>query len=1221
MSSGGNAVKIPVSLDLTSLNKLLNKLKQQLNKDFSEIAKIIEGSTKGIDENMDKSFNSMQKSSRKATDSVKNNFKTIEKSTNQTFKEVEKQVNNTSKSIKDDFKTSTDNASKSFKDLQIEAGKQLVQTGNHISQLGDKITSIGKGMTKLGAVMTASITAPIMLFTKKALDTTMEFEAQMSKVIAITGKSGEEASEILEQLSAKARELGKATSFTAKQAGEGLEYMMLAGWDVNTAMSSLEPVLRLAEAGAMDLGTASDLVTDSWSAMGKTLDDIGSSGEGLLKYLNVLTKASTKSNTTITQLLEAMVDIGPTMKTLNIPLEDMVASLGALANQGVKGTQSANALSTIFARLAKPTADIQKSFDELNISIFDSAGKFRGVEAVFSDLRVAFSKLTDEQKLYHATTIAGKHYLSEFQMLINAMGGDFQKLNSDVKDSDNALYKMSLTMKDNAKGNLERFQSALSELMLVVGEKLLPIINDFIVKFTEWINKIAEMDEDKLKGYMKFAGILALIGPVLATLGGATTLFGKSVKSIGRLVQSQGTKMIASATLTGTKMSASFGLVSQALTALSNPLIAIPLLLTGIVVGCKKVSESVNKHISDANATLKENLLGIEKSYESLIASSKDASLKIGNTDIKFFGGDKQLQKNLSATFTAVETFIEKGVGDINTIMSKMLSEIELIAPNMSIDDKTNFGNYFTELGNTMLKAEKLTEEQAKVLETRLNDILNIDLKFDFKIDEAKALVALEGIGERLNETLYRVVSKGGNWDILRDSKITRAINGISHELYDNIEQLNKLEAPAIFETLTSSFETAKLKGADAIEVVEGLGLALSQMDAKKGADIFDMFALKLGMTDENIHNFINNTLSYWDQIPKTAQDNMLAMLLEVDSITAQMETNFNTGYGQVLNQNAEFWGMMSGEFLKGKEDIQSALGDMSDNLMAWIGTLGNTDITPVVNWLSEMLSTMVSMGALTEEQANGLVYNINQAFNQLEGVDAEARVSLDTSTYEEKKEGVLAELNAMSDTPFTMETLMNIEDVETQNEIVMSIADDIARANPQMTVKASIDQAKPLLDEIIQKLNIIEANKNKQITITTTETTTKRTIFEKVGDAISNVFGRGIDTHINPIMPNIPTMRTNLNLDANMPNIANVMARAGGNIGNVPNFTNAIQNINSRKLQKATNQASSKPDNTPAIIETVLNLDGNVIARVISDKVDVRNGAKFTANQRRFAY
>src|SRR5690625_6719468 len=96
----------------------------------------------------------------------------------------------------------------------------------------------------------------------------------MSQVSAVSGATGDE----LQALTDRARELGGSTSFSAKEAADGLQYLALAGWDTTQMIDGLEPVLHLAEAGALDLGRSADLVTDSMSALGLEVDDLDEIG-------------------------------------------------------------------------------------------------------------------------------------------------------------------------------------------------------------------------------------------------------------------------------------------------------------------------------------------------------------------------------------------------------------------------------------------------------------------------------------------------------------------------------------------------------------------------------------------------------------------------------------------------------------------------------------------------------------------------------------------------------------------------------------------------------------------------------------------------------------------------------------------------------------------------------------------------------------------------------
>lgn len=123
----------------------------------------------------------------------------------------------------------------------------------------DSFSKTGKAVTGMGIAVSGGLGFAV----KKAAG----FESAMSSVAAVSGATGKD----FDLLSAKAREMGASTSFSATDAANGLEYMALAGWDVEQMLGGIEPVLHLAEAGAIDLGRASDLVTkNNWSVVEKS---------------------------------------------------------------------------------------------------------------------------------------------------------------------------------------------------------------------------------------------------------------------------------------------------------------------------------------------------------------------------------------------------------------------------------------------------------------------------------------------------------------------------------------------------------------------------------------------------------------------------------------------------------------------------------------------------------------------------------------------------------------------------------------------------------------------------------------------------------------------------------------------------------------------------------------------------------------------------------------
>lgn len=117
-----------------------------------------------------------------------------------------------------------------------------------------------------------------------------DFEEGMSNVEALSGAAGQEMAE----LTAKAKELGATTKYTALQSSEAMGYMAMAGWDAQQMMAGMSGVIDLAAASGEDLAMVSDIVTDNLTAFGLTAADTS-------HFADVLAVAATNSNTTLAE--------------------------------------------------------------------------------------------------------------------------------------------------------------------------------------------------------------------------------------------------------------------------------------------------------------------------------------------------------------------------------------------------------------------------------------------------------------------------------------------------------------------------------------------------------------------------------------------------------------------------------------------------------------------------------------------------------------------------------------------------------------------------------------------------------------------------------------------------------------------------------------------------------------------------------------------------------
>ena len=354
--------------------------------------------------------------------------------------------------------------------LRSFAGK----TWNVTMKAIDLITSPVRGIINLlknpifqvGAVLGVSIGL------KDTIETYKNFEAAMSQVQAISGATGSE----LDKLTAKAKEMGSTTKFTATESAEAFNYMAMAGWKTDDMLNGIEGILSLAAASGADLATTSDIVTDALTAFNMQASDAG-------HFSDVMAAAASNANTNVSMMGETFKYAGAMAGTLGYSIEDVALMTGLMANSGIKATMSGTALNMIFTRLSTNTGNARDALSDLGIEYFDSAGKARDLSDVIEELRAATAGMNDEQKSSLANTIAGTQAQKGLLAVLNASEEDYKKLQDAIENADGAAASMADTMMDNLQGSITLLQSAVDGVKISFGERLSP----YVRSLADWL--------------------------------------------------------------------------------------------------------------------------------------------------------------------------------------------------------------------------------------------------------------------------------------------------------------------------------------------------------------------------------------------------------------------------------------------------------------------------------------------------------------------------------------------------------------------------------------------------------------------------------------------------------------------------------------------------------------------------------------------------------------
>ena len=374
------------------------------------------------------------------------------------------------------------------------------------------ISTLAKGAAAALTAVSAALGAMAGYAGKVGAD----FEAGMSEVAASSGATGDE----LDALTAKAKEMGASTKFSATESAEALKYMAMAGWDTQSMLDGLPGIMNLAAASGEELGAVSDIVTDALTAFGLSASDAG-------HFADVLAKASSSSNTNVSMMGATFKYAAPLAGALGYSIEDCAQAIGLMANAGIKGEQAGTSFRAMLTRLASPTDDVAAAMSQLGISLTDAQGNMLPLSDVLGQLREGFAGLDEQQKAAMASTIAGQEAMSGLLAIVNAAPEDYEALAASIADADGAAQSMADTMQDNLQGQITILKSAVEGLGIEFYESIQEPLKD-VVK--TGIGYIGELSSAFKEGGLD--GLVESLGSVFADAAA------RIVKSAPKLVSS-----------------------------------------------------------------------------------------------------------------------------------------------------------------------------------------------------------------------------------------------------------------------------------------------------------------------------------------------------------------------------------------------------------------------------------------------------------------------------------------------------------------------------------------------------------------------------------------------------------------------------------------------------------------------------------------------------------
>lgn len=579
----------------------------------------------------------------------------------------------------------------------FNSGFEKAQAGmksfmDNTSSAKDRLFGLGTAMTSVGGTLTKSITLPLVGAGTAIMKVGNDFEAQMSRVQAIAGATGEE----LGQLNDLALKLGADTSFSAAQAAEGMENLASAGFSVNEIIDAMPGLLDLAASSGAELGTATEIAASALRGFGLDASEAG-------HVADVFAEASARTNAQVEDMGEAMKYIAPVAKAMGQSLEETAAAVGILSDAGIKGSQAGTSLRGMLSQLAKPSEAAATAMELIGLNVYDLNGDMLSLSEIIRKTQEATADLTQEERNFRLVQIFGQEALSGVLALMERGPDTIEELTESFEKADGAAKQMADVMLDNTAGSIEAMFGSIETLSIKIQQVMAPIVQSIVEKITEFVNMLSSADESTLRLVTTIGAIAAATGPLLIVFGS----FAKSISNIISLLSGAGGLSGVLGALTGP-----IGIVIAAVAALAA---AWATDFGGIRDKTKEIFDSISSIISSVMNIIKTiwetNFLGIREiatqaweMIEQTFSDALDIIVDLFNVFESLFSGDwEQLWEDVKKMFSDIWNAIIDLLGNFLNLIVDTIIRLGVRLGSAASEAFEHIGQSFEDVWNDIV--------------------------------------------------------------------------------------------------------------------------------------------------------------------------------------------------------------------------------------------------------------------------------------------------------------------------------------------------------------------------------------------------------------------------------------------------------------------------------------------------------------------------------------
>lgn len=405
---------------------------------------------------------------------------------NVVLSQMKKSMGDAGKNIKlideKEFNKEMDSVKKKFEETLNAGAKGGAETGKALDDISKKAKSAGEsaGMFSKAFQFTQTVQAVTQISNaiQEVTRTSIEYEASLAAVGAITGFSGEK----LDKLGESARQLAiqfgtSATSQLSSFQGilsklgpaiaEDSEALALFGRNVNI----------LSAASGDDAATSTNAITNAMLQMGLAMGTPMEQAQNSTKVINALAAGAQVGAAEIPQVGEALVAAGVAAKGANMDIVGINAAIQVMAVGGKTGAEAGTALRNVLGLLQNASGPAEIAMSKLGTSSKELGNLLttQGLDVAMAKVKDGMNTLgSDAEKNATLMQIFGTENASAAGILMDNLDKytEFSDgIKAGMEGTGSAFVQAEMRM-NTSEGMIARSKAAIEDVLISLGSTL-----------------------------------------------------------------------------------------------------------------------------------------------------------------------------------------------------------------------------------------------------------------------------------------------------------------------------------------------------------------------------------------------------------------------------------------------------------------------------------------------------------------------------------------------------------------------------------------------------------------------------------------------------------------------------------------------------------------------------------------------------------------------------